>query len=154
MLTGLNQQIITAYEILKLTPEQIYDTMEKQIELTAIKACLMQFSPAFRDTIKKVESSPDNFTDSEKMEAKETIIRLMRSSEDDHLVGRLARYVRDDSKGRLDINAGIRNMNINVNMFNDRLKEARAAKLRSKEPKSPDPAPDIEISACAVVEKP
>lgn len=131
MLTGINQQIITAYETLGLTIPQIVEAFEElALDSLSVKACLMQFSVKYRNDTKKVEGN--DFNDDELVEANQVIISLMRTSEDEHLRGRLARYIRDDKKGRLDVTNGVKSMNVNVMLFNERLLEAQKAKALSK----------------------
>lgn len=136
MLTALNQSIVTAYETCGATLEEIATTFP-DIELLAIKATLLQFSPKYRDDVKKAakSESPDSaheFTDTDAVEALSVMRRLMHEAEDQNLQYRCAKYIRDDKKGRLDVMNGLRSLNVNVAIFNQRLKEAKAAKELSK----------------------
>lgn len=147
MLTGINQQILTAYEELGMSINEIATEFDG-IDIVAIKSILMSFSPKYRKDM--TENKSLDFNDNELSEANSVILHLMRYSEDEHIRARLARYVRDDKKGRLDI-AGIgRNgLNVNILMFNQRLAQARVAKERSKKELVETITPDktIEIEA-------
>lgn len=133
MLTGANQQIITAYEVEGLNPEDI--ALSLDFEVSAVKATLMQFSSKYREDSK---SEPTlDFTIDEQLEARNAMIRLMRSSEDDYLVARLACKIRDDGKGRLDIGSNMRGLNINVVLINERIKQAQEVKQRLLNPATP-----------------
>jgi hypothetical protein len=128
MLTGINQNIITAFEDLHMSPEQI--AQEFDADIIAIKACLSQFCPAFR---KAAKADPLlDFSDDELQEANRAISHLLHS-DDDNIRFRAAKYLRNDKKGRLDGVNGIKTMNLNVLMFNERLQQARSAKDRSKQ---------------------
>lgn len=126
MLTGANQQIITAYETERLTVDQIAEALD--FDPVAIKATLMQFSSQYREDMKQ-EPNLDFSTD-EQLEAKNAMVRLMRNSEDEYLIARLACKIRDDGKGRLDIGKNMRNLNMNVVIFNERIEQAKEAKAR------------------------
>lgn len=131
MLTGLNQQIVTAYDTLDMTIEEI--ATEFDFDILSVKACLMQFSRRFKDEIKEADDKSVEFDNAEMEESKETILYLMRHAEDEHLKGRMAKYIRDDKKGRLDALSGLKSLNVNIALFNERLLQARAAKEKSKE---------------------
>jgi hypothetical protein len=128
MLTGTNQQIVSAFETEGMKPEEI--AVEFELDPVAVKATLMQFSPIFRDSIKTDKSL--DFHDNDLLDANDTIVRIMRHTEDENLALRAAKYVRDDKKGRLDVLSGLGKININIAVFNQRLLEARQAKAQSK----------------------
>jgi hypothetical protein len=121
-MSSINQSIVTAFEELGMTPEQIAE--EYNLEIESIKATLMQFSSVFRQNAKKDDQL--NFTDQELIAANQTIAQIMQYSEDDNLRLRAARYLRDDKKGRLDA-VKMAGLNINVLQFNVQLQKARKA---------------------------
>lgn len=135
MLTALNQQIITAYEECGLDIDQIAE--EFSVDELAVKATLMQFSVRYRDNIKSArkngEVSKADFTDNDLEESAEVLRQMMHSAEDENLRVRCARYIRDDKKGRLDALSGLKSLNMNIAIFNQRLLQAREAKERSKQ---------------------
>lgn len=119
-MTAANTQIVVAYEQLGLTPEQIAES--QQLELESVKATLMQFSSAYRKAAKQDDQL--NFSEDELVRANQTIAQIMQYAEDDHLRLRAARYIRDDKKGRLDVTQ-MKGLNINVLQFNTVLQRAR-----------------------------
>jgi len=137
-MTNADTSIVTAFEELKMTPEEIAQT--EDLELSAVKASLMQFSKSYKDLLNgnNTEATKENldFRDNELKEANDVILDLMRYSEDDRIRGKLAMYVRDDKKGRLDAKQAFINdfngqMNINVLVFNERLQKAKDAMKRA-----------------------
>lgn len=127
-MTAANQQIITAFEELDMTPEEI--AAEQDLELLSVKAILMQFSSVYRRQCKKQDDF--NFTDEEEVMARQVIASLARYSDDERVKLRAAIYVRDDKRGRLDVLKNMNGLNINVISFNEQMKKAIAAKNRSK----------------------
>lgn len=86
-----------------------------------------------------------NFSDKELVEANDTLLRLMRHSEDEHLQFKVAKYIRDDKKGRLDIGKNLGGQQINAYIFNQYLIEGKEALKLSKGDKQdtlPLPAPN------------
>ncbi len=141
MLTAQNTNIVTAYETLGLTIEEI--ATEFDLEPVAVKATLMQFCPKYRIDLKDKESGDNDkldFADTELKAANEAIVHLMRHSEDENLIFRAAKYVRDDKKGRLDMIKGIGKLNVNVALFNQHLIAATKAKELSRDSKMQDAA--------------
>jgi len=127
-MTGANQQIVTAFEDLGLTPEEI--AHEQELDLTCVKATLMQFSSTYRRSCKVVEEH--NFTDEEHVMARQVIANIARYSDDESLQLRAAVYIRDDKTGRLDAVKQMAGLNINVLEFNTDMKKALASIERSK----------------------
>lgn len=127
-MTACNQQIVSAFEDLGMTPEEI--AADQDLELSAVKAILMQFSAAYRKYCKKdVEAC---FTDEEETMARQVIAEIARYNEDDRLRLRAAMYIRDDKKGRLDVMKSLVGLNFNALTFNDQMRKAIEAKNRSK----------------------
>lgn len=112
-MTASNQSIVTCFEELGLTPEQIADA--EGVHITAVKSILFQCSGAYRESIKaNVEL---DFTEGELDEANKAIANIMRFSEDDHLRLKAAVYLRDDKKGRKD-KKGLQSISITINQMN------------------------------------
>lgn len=129
-MTASSQQIVTAFDTLGMLPEAISE--EFNFDLISVKATLMQFSSKYRELMKEEPSL--NYDVDEQLEAKSAILSIMRNTEDEHLRAKLALKIRDDGKGRLDVVSNILNGGkIDINVFNIRLLEARAAKAKSKE---------------------
>lgn len=139
--------MISAYEQ-GMSVEEIAENME--FETTAVKAALYQGSQLYRDRSKK--DIDLKFNESEQEQAKRAIIRVMQSSDDDYLILRAAKYIRDDAEGRLDNPLkGLKTMNVNVIAFNEQLIRAREGKERSKGQLT-DSTPQIENKADIEIE--
>lgn len=130
-MTGQQQQILTAFEQLGMTVDEI--ALDNDVEVLSVKSTLLQYSEAYRNSCKvSGEKEDTNFTGNDLEEANQVILSLMRHAEDENLRGRMAKYIRDDKKGRLDALSGLGKININVAIFNQQLLKARQAKERSK----------------------
>ena len=110
-----------------MSPEEIAE--QEDIDITSIKAILMQFSSIYRKSCKVDDSL--NFTEDELVRSNQVIASLMQYAEDENLRFRAAKYIRDDKKGRLDAPSALAGLNVNVLMFDERLKKALEAKNRS-----------------------
>lgn len=128
-MTAANQQIVTAFEELQMTPEEI--AAEQDLELAAVKAILMQCSSQYRRACAKDEDL--SFSDAEEKVARDTILSLAQFSDDENIRLRAAMYIRNDKKGRLDVVKQMAGLNINVISMNEQMKKAIAAVQRSKE---------------------
>lgn len=140
-----NTQIVTAFEELKLSPAQIAEQFPPLTEVS-VKACLMQFSGKYRASMN--QDVLLNFSDKELVEANDTLLHLMRHSEDEHLQFKVAKYIRDDKKGRLDIGKNLGGQQINAYIFNQYLIEGKEALKLSKgdnQDTLPLPAPNETI---------
>jgi hypothetical protein len=117
--------IKTAYEDEGMTPQEISDSQELQVD--AVKAGLMQCSSKYR---KACGTEPENenrlnYTEDEQARVKEMILDLALGAEDPHLRAKMATYVRDDAKGRKDVVKGMAGNNFNILFINKQLERAR-----------------------------
>lgn len=134
-MSGAQQQIVTAYEDLGLSVEQI--SREFSFDAVSIKAVLMQNSIVYREQNKQVssgskEASPDDFTQQDALQIKRVIMDSV-ASDDPHLAFKAAKYARDDYKGRLTPIKMVANTTINIVEFNISLQKARDARARVKQ---------------------
>jgi len=131
-MSGADQQIITAYEELGMSPEEIAD--DQELELTSVKAILMQFSTLFRQAAGKAPKEI-GFTDEQEQAVVDVISNIARgyTDADERTQLRAAMFLRNDRRGRLDIGKQLSGLNINVISFNEQMRKAIAAKQRSKE---------------------
>lgn len=136
MIAAADNTIVTAFEELGMTPEEI--ALDQDLDISAVKASLMQFSVKYKNLLNGINVKPDDldFQDQELREANTVILDLMRYSTDDKLRGKLACYVRDDKKGRLDAKQSLlqdmnNTFNVNVLVFNERLQKAKEARKRA-----------------------
>lgn len=137
-MTNADTSIVTAFEELGMSPEEIAE--DQQLDLSAVKASLMQFSIKYKNILMGINGAEDkasyDFKEAELKEANNVILDLMRWSEDDRIRAKLAMYVRDDKLGRLDAKQALltefnNTLNVNVLVFNERLQKAKEAKKRS-----------------------
>lgn len=141
MLTAADQQVLTAYEDLGLSPEQIAET--QGFDVAAVKVLLAQFSKKYRDAVDSGDKSAD-FDDKEAIRARETIAELAQFAEDDHLRFRAARYIRDDKKGRLDADK-LKSVRISVLQINQQMAKALEAVERGKAKQLVDAGQPIDV---------
>lgn len=127
-MTACNQQIVTAFETLGMTPEEIAD--DQDLDLASIKSILMQSSSLYRKACKTNDEL--NFTDDELVRANQVILNIAQYGEDERTRLRAAIYIRDDKKGRLDVVKAMSGLNINVLTFNEHMQQALDAMKRAK----------------------
>lgn len=142
-------QIIKAYEELNLGPSDI--ALERDLPIVEVKMVLMQFCSKYRkDTGADKENKLQlDFTDEQLERANQTIYQIMESSEDENLRSRMAKYIRDDKKGRKDALRNIKKLNINVSQFNhitmqNALRSLEASKSISQEAPSESNVLDVQ----------
>lgn len=131
-MTAANQQIVTSYEELGLSPTEIAEELD--IDETAVKATLMQFSITFRRDAGE-RPKEIGFTDEQEQAVVDVIANIARgyTDADERTQLRAAMFLRNDKRGRLDIGKQLNGLNINVINFNEQMQKAIAAKQRSKE---------------------
>lgn len=131
-MTAANRQIITCYEQLGSTPQEI--AQELDFDVTCVKAILMQNSSIYRKACGAEPEEEDsfNFSKEELKMANQTIVHLAAGAEEDAIRLRAATYIRDDKKGRLDIVKQMNGLNINLTVFNETFQKAQAAIERAK----------------------
>ena len=127
-------QIKNAFEKEGMTPQQIAD--DQQLDVVAVKAKLIQISSSYRKLClgegADVEDSL-NFTDDELRKVNEIIMQTAMSAETpDGAIDYKTRlsaaiYVRDDKKGRKEVNRGIQGQTFNILNFNQALESARSS---------------------------
>lgn len=132
-----SKRIVKGYEEYNLSIEDL--CLEHNLEPESMKVLLMQYSPKYRseigngvEDVVEVED-PLNFNKQEQMLAKEALLRIMKDSEAENpiLVASIAKYVRNDAKGRLDGVHALAGLNLNVNVFNTAIQNAKASRERT-----------------------
>jgi hypothetical protein len=129
-MTAANQAIVTAFEDLGMSPEEI--SADQEYDIAAVKSVLMQSSSIYRKKCNKDEDDC-NFTSNEEKRAIEVIAQLAQYSEDDNIRLRAAVFIRNDKRGRLDAVKQMAGLNINVISMNEQMKKALSAIQRSKQ---------------------
>lgn len=114
-----------AYEDEGMSPEEI--SQDRALDLTAVKAGLMQCSVKYRKDCGKESEEIDelNFNNEDLRRVNEVILDLALGAEDEHLRAKMACYVRDDKKGRKEIIHNIQGSNFNVLFINEQMRKVR-----------------------------
>ena len=109
-----------------MSPEEIAD--DRGLDISAVKAGLMQCSSTYRKACGKEEEEEDvlNFTKDEQRRVRDVILDLALGADDEHLRAKMATYVRDDAKGRKDVVKQMAGQNFNILMINEQMKKVRA----------------------------
>lgn len=140
-MSGSDQQIVTSYEELGMTVEQI--SCDTGWEPLAVKASLLQNSSLYRaeqnskgatlENAGKVTPNPiEDFDQKDLIDSKTVLRELLHAEDDPHLRFKVAKFMRDEKKGRLDPIRAIKDIkNITVQQFNITLVKAREARARA-----------------------
>lgn len=120
------EQIVVAYETLKMSPEEI--AIDRELEVVAVKAALMQGSSMYRKACgaEGEDENTLNFSNEQLQEVNKVIYDLAVGAEDEHLRFKAATYVRDDKKGRKDVVKQVQNQQFNILMFNEEMRKMRS----------------------------
>lgn len=118
-------QIVALYENEGLTPEQIQMAMP-ELEKEAIVLALTNSSTKFRKQLKK---TPNLFGD-ETMEMAKMVMADLLMAENEGVKYKAASFIINENLGRNALASNIKDCNIfaNVNIFNEQLQRALAAK--------------------------
>ena len=140
-MTAASQQIITCYEELGMSIDEI--AAAGHGDPVAIKAVLLQWSQKYREEM-KVNKAID-FTEEDHDQVLAVIRNAALFAEDEHLRFRAAKYIRDDKKGRLDLNKGLKNLNISLQTFTLHLERANSiTSRRSRSAQTREQITDVE----------
>lgn len=136
-MTAANSQIITAYDELKMTEEQISE--ELGYDLAAVKMILLKHSADYGDksmskfTSKESEAeSAPMFSADEVQLAKDSIVTLARESEMENVRLKASEFIINEYKGRNDPIKNLSEGNFNVLIISEHMSRARAAMARAK----------------------
>lgn len=126
-MTSLHTQIKKAYEEEGLSPEQIASVDVCGLEVTAVKAALMQCSALYRKDCGHEEEGKSelNLSHDQQKQIIDELFRLAMSTDDEHLKGKLLLNLRDDGKGRKDIVKNVQHSGGNILMLNQFLSQAK-----------------------------
>ena len=132
-MSGEVEQIKIAYETLGMTPEQISE--DRELDITAVKAALMQGSSVYR---RQCGEEPDseaelNFSDDQLQDVNKIIYDIAIGSEDDNVRLKAAMYIRDDKKGRKEVVKQLGGQQFNILMFNEAMQAVRAGADKIKQ---------------------
>lgn len=129
-MTAANQQIVSAFEDLGLTPDQIAEQFE--YDEGAVKTILFQCSSVYRKAAKGDVSL--QYSDDDAERAMQIIKDVAFGSEDDHLRFKAACRIVDEKKNRLDVQKSVSGLaNFNIVNFNVRMQEALRSLEKTRE---------------------
>lgn len=129
-MTAQLQIILKQYDEHNMSIEDIVNESEGEYEVESVKAVLAQYSAKYRAAVRGDKGNGEDFTQDEGEMAKQTIARIMLSTDDDYLKFRTAKYIRDDKKGRLDVDK-MNGLKIDVMTFNFHIKQVKEARERT-----------------------
>ena len=137
-MTAANQKIVSAYEVLNMSPDDIANA--EGFDLGAVKIILNQCSSKYRADCSgnDVDESLD-FSDIDLVAANAVITQALYS-DDEFLRVRAAKYIRNDKKGRLDIKRDLRQLNFNIIQINDHFRQAMESLQQSRMGQGGSPA--------------
>ena len=120
------EQFRISFEELGMTPEQIAE--DRELDLAAVKAGLMQCSSKYRKACGRSDEEEDdlNFSNDDLRRVNDVIKQIALGAEDDNLRLKAAMYIRDDKKGRKEIVKAVQNMQFNVLQFNQAMQKVRS----------------------------
>lgn len=128
-MTAANNTILTCYEELGMSPADIAEA--EGLDITAVKATLIQCSAKYRA---ETQEKPDlDFRDDDLARVNDVIRNIALYADDANLQFRAAKFIRQDKKGRLDVQSGLKALNINVTVFNQHLERTRKQMSRARE---------------------
>ena len=124
-MTAELQTIRTCYEDEDMSPQEIAD--DRGLDLSAVKAGLMQCSSKYRKDCGQEQETEDNlnFTKDEQQRIMDVIRDLALGADDENLRFKAAIYIRDDFKGRKDVVKGMAGQQFNILMINEQMRKVR-----------------------------
>lgn len=127
-MSSVQQQIKLLYEQENMSPEEI--AADQDMELAAVKACLMTCSALYRRACGSEEPEEDrlNFSDEQLEAVNRVLYELAIGAEDDSIRLKAAMYVRDDKKGRKEVVKQMGGTSFNILMFNEHMQKIRQLK--------------------------
>ena len=125
-MTNEVQQICSVYDRGDLSIDEVADAFS--MDPLAIKSALLNGSKRYSAETRPLgkNDKTSNFSPSELTLAKEAMVRLLHS-DDENVTLKASRYIIDDSSGRLDDKQRGK-VTINVALFNEAINRARIAK--------------------------
>lgn len=133
-----DEQIKSSYEIGKMSPEEIAE--DQDLAVVAVKAKLMQVSSKYRSDCKLEPSDQAhlNFTDDQLAQVNDVILTCALAAEtpdgavDYRTRLTAAMYIRDDKKGRKEVQKALNGANFNILNINESLMTARVGAQQAR----------------------
>lgn len=131
MITPDTAQVVECYDTLSMAIDEIAET--QHIPVAVVKATLMQFSKKYQSELSG--SAPDDeleFSKYEQKLAKNALVNVLSNTEDECLKTSVAKFIRNDGKGRLDV-TNMPKLKINVGQLNIAFQQAEMNLARGRE---------------------
>ena len=134
-MTNAIRQIVEQYDTLGMSPAEIAEV--EKLNETAVKTVLYANSAKYREAIgEKVDTKAAlDYTVADEELANNVIRRVAQYSDNDATALKAAQYIKNERRGRNDVKAGVRRLNINVNVLNQHFEQAKAALASLTQPK-------------------
>lgn len=136
------EQIVSAFEIAQMTPEQIKQELFPDMELAVIKNALAQFSSVYAEQQKQLATKEggvgqEDITDEEFSQIKRTLKQIALYGESEEVRARCCKYLWEEKKGRNEAKAKIKALQqapvVNIFTLSKHLEQARRALEVSKQ---------------------
>lgn len=130
-MSALITQIVKAYEELNLSLDIIAE--EFSCSELEVKTILMSYSRQYRKdmNIDGSEGKKLNFSEDDLSLVTEGMMQLFHSTDDEQLKFRILKYVRDDAKGRKDMDKNLGKLILNAVEFNNALQLVASSRERT-----------------------
>lgn len=136
---GTDQQVVAMYELGQMSPEEISEQL--QLELVAVRNCLMQHSRMFRESIKNTGAAIQQQQPEEVQDVTDQDFQLLRSAALSIALGdaddvgaatkaRMIKFLWNEKKGRNNTK-GNSSVKANIFVLNQSIIQAREAVSRA-----------------------
>ncbi len=156
-MNNADRQIVEAYEVEGLTPDQIASDLSYDPD--AVSLSLAQYSPAYQQKNKALVAKDEKplFDDSHMNRARDVMASLMLNTDSPQVQFQSAKFIINENKGRNDVGK-IKNLNISVVTFNEgmrraiEIKEQVKARALGQSPKPTTPPPNLGVNSNQVID--
>ncbi len=130
-MNNADRQIVEAYEVESLTPEQIASDLG--YDPTAVSLSLAQYSPAYQQKNKELVKADEKplFDDVHMNRARDVMVALTMNTDSPQVQYQAAKFIINEKKGRNDLGK-LKSIGISVTVFNEGLAKAMAIKEQVK----------------------
>ena len=129
-MTNLETLIVSSYETCGMAPDEIAES--EDLEVTAIKACLLTYSPEYRAKTSSGEETQD-ITKQEYQEFLTVYKNLARYAEQENVQERSCKFLINEFKGRNDGLNVIKSLKAGTIQFNQIIVQAREQRKKLEE---------------------
>jgi hypothetical protein len=155
MLAALDNQIVTMYDDLGASPEEIVDSLQGEYDLEAVKMCLLNHSPKYKFDAKQSVSAANGhapeaqgiFDDDERQLARQVAIRLLRTAESEAVQGRMVEVILQEQRAERTSQklTALANVKTTIAVMQEHMSKAKAAVQRARQATIIDVAPQTQL---------